>query len=100
MCLLRPYVFVLSIALFGALSSLFLSLSGELLMSFSGIQSMSGRLLGSLTNLAPLPMSSALSSQSSAGSLSFRSLTFTLLGSPVSLFLILAVHLVGNATIL
>ena len=74
-------------ALFGTLSGLPLSLSGELLMSFSGIQSMSGRLLGSLTNLAPLRISSALSSQSSAGFLSFKSLTLTLLGSPVSLFL-------------
>ena len=86
MCLLRPYVFVLSVGLLGTLSGT-LSLSGELLLSFSGIQSMSGRLLRSLTNLAPLPMPSALSSQSSAGSLSFRSLTLTLLGSPVSLFL-------------
>ena len=61
---------------------------------------MSGKALGSLMNFAPLPMVSALRSQSSAGSLSLRSLTLTLLGSPVSLLVTLAVHFVGKATIL
>ena len=68
-------------------------------VSSSGNQSMSGSFLGSLINLAPLPMGSALRSQSSAGSLSLMSLTFTLLGSPVLLLVILAVHLLGKATI-
>ena len=61
MFLLRPYFFTLSqsLDLFGMSSGFSWSLSGELLMSFSGIQSMSGKLLESLTNFAPLPKLSA-----------------------------------------